>query len=190
MQRLKTHPMIKDLFEGGERLAYGARALSEGGFQALPKLSFPGGLLIGDSAGFMNVPKIKGTHTAMKSGMLAAEKVFDVLTNEQTDADYTPALKKSWVWSELYRGRNIRPSFYKGLKFGLVYSAIDTYIFRGKAPWTFKLHADHLSTKPANQFNPIAYPKPDGKITFDKLSSVYLSGANHEEKSTRTFKIN
>ena len=184
MQRFKTHPAIRSTFEGGRRVAYGARALNEGGFQSIPKLVFPGGALIGATAGFINVPKIKGSHTAMKSGMIAAEAVADALTQESPPAivdAYPEALKKSWVWDELYRVRNIRPSFHKGLWFGLAYSAIDTFLLRGKAPWTFHHKPDHEALKKAAECAPIAYPKPDGELTFDKLSSVFISATNHEE---------
>jgi electron-transferring-flavoprotein dehydrogenase len=182
MQRFKTHPAIRPTFEGGRRIAYGARALNEGGFQSIPKLIFPGGALIGCSAGFMNVPKVKGSHTAMKSAMLAADAAADALAaGGQTLEAYPEALKRSWIWDQLYKVRNIRPSFHKGLFAGLAYSAIDTYLFRGRAPWTFRNHADHTSLKKAAECRKIEYPKPDGKITFDKLSSVYISNTNHEE---------
>jgi electron-transferring-flavoprotein dehydrogenase len=183
-QRFKTHPAIRPTFEGGRRLAYGARALNEGGFQAIPGLVFPGGALIGCAAGFLNVPKIKGTHTAMKSGMVAAEAVFAALkegrAGDRVEA-YPQALQRSWLWDELYRVRNIRPSFHRGLLGGLLYSGIDTYLFRGRTPWTLHHHEDHKSLEPARACAPIAYPKPDGKVTFDKLSSVFLSNTNHEE---------
>jgi electron-transferring-flavoprotein dehydrogenase len=182
-QRFKTHPEIRGFFEGGRRISYGARAISEGGFQSLPKLTFPGGMLVGDTAGLLNVPKIKGTHMAMKSGMTAAEAIFDALGEEDAAEvkGYPERLKKTWVWDELYRVRNIRPSFRWGLWGGIAYSAIDTYIFQGKAPWTLRNHADHTALKPAAQFRPIDYPKPDGKLTFDRLSSVFISNTNHEE---------
>lgn len=183
-QRFKTHPAIKPTFVGGKRIAYGARALNEGGFQSLPKLTFPGGLLIGDSAGFLNVPKIKGNHAAMKSGMVAAETIYAALQKNNFNSEltqYTENLKRTWLWDELYKARNIRPSFRFGLWAGLIYSAIDTYLLRGKAPWTFKNHADYKSLKPAHQTKKIDYQKPDNIITFDKLSSVYLSNTNHEE---------
>ena len=182
-QRFKTHPEIRGFFEGGRRIAYGARAINEGGFQSLPKLTFPGGLLIGDTAGFLNVPKIKGTHTAMKSGMTAAEALFDALAAEGVVEvkSYPERLRQTWVWDELYRVRNIRPSFRWGLWGGMAYSAIDTYLFQGRAPWTLRNHADHTALKPASQFRAIAYPKPDGKLTFDRLSSVFISNTNHEE---------
>ena len=179
-QRFKTHPAIRPTFEGGRRIAYGARALNEGGFQAIPKLSFPGGLVIGCAAGFLNVPKIKGSHTAMKSGMVAAETVFRQLQGD-TGADYRAALEVSWIWDELYRVRNIRPGFRWGLLPGLAYAALDTYVLRGRAPWTFHHTPDHLHLKKAAECKPIAYPKPDGQVSFDRLSSVFISNTNHEE---------
>ncbi len=181
-QRFKLHPKIKPLFENGRRVSYGARALNEGGYQSIPKLHFPGGMLIGCSAGFVNVPKIKGNHTAMKSGMVAAENVHHALTNNgPADLDLNKALQATWVWDELYKVRNIRPGFHKGLWLGLGYAAIDTYLLRGRAPWTFANHADHTCLQPTANAIKINYPKPDGKITFDKLSSVYISNTNHEE---------
>ena len=182
-QRFKIHPKIKKIFEGGKRISYGARALTEGGFQSIPKLTVPGGLLVGCTAGFMNVPKIKGTHTAMKSGMIAAEEIFKNIFDEKKIEinTYEDEIKKSWVWDELYRVRNIRPSFQWGFWPGLIYSAIDTFIFRGKAPWTLKHHDDHKSLKEAKKSKKIDYPKPDGVITFDKLSSVFISNTNHAE---------
>ena len=183
-QRFKTHPAVRDVFEGGRRVSYGARALNEGGFQSVPKLTFPGGCLVGCTAGFLNVPKIKGTHTAMKSGMLAAEAIFDQLASEQPTAEpvsYAANLENSWLWKELYKVRNIRPSFNRGFYFGMVYSALDTYILRGNAPWTFKHHEDHKSLKKASEAPKIDYPKPDGIVSFDRNSSVFLSGTNHEE---------
>ncbi len=183
-QRFKTHPAIREIFEGGRRICYGARALNEGGLQSLPQLVFPGGALIGCTAGFLNVPKIKGNHLAMKSGMLAAEAAAAALANENaanTLDSYPETFKASWAHDELYRARNIRPSFHKGLWAGLAYSAIDTYLLRGKAPWTFKNHADHTALKPKADFQPIDYPKPDGKLTFDRLSSVYISNTNHDD---------
>jgi electron-transferring-flavoprotein dehydrogenase len=179
-QRFKTHPAIRPYFEGGRRISYGARALNEGGFQSIPRLDFPGGALIGDSAGFVNVPKIKGSHTAMKSGMAAAEAVFARLQGDD-GARVRDAIEASWVWDELYRVRNIRPSFRLGLWGGLAYSALDTFVLRGRAPWTFHHHPDHTQLIPANQAPPIEYPRPDGRITFDRLSSVFISNTNHEE---------
>jgi electron-transferring-flavoprotein dehydrogenase len=184
MQRFKTHPAIRPTFEGGRRIAYGARALAEGGYQSLPRLVFPGGALIGDTAGFLNVPKIKGTHTAMKSAIVCAEAVFDALASEEAPAlveTYPEALKKTWLWDELYRVRNVRPAFHAGLWLGIAYSALDTYVLRGRAPWTFKNHADNETLKPADACPKIEYPKPDGVITFDKLSSVFISNTNHAE---------
>ena len=185
MQRFKTHPDVRKHFEGGRRIAYGARALNEGGLQSIPKLVFPGGALIGDSAGFVNVPKVKGTHTSMKSGMVAAEALAVALAGDRPavlDA-YPAELKESWVWEELSAVRNIRPSFGKfGMYGGLVYSALDTYLFRGKAPWTFKhVHKDNETLLDAAVAKPIVYPKADGKLTFDKPSSVFISNTNHEE---------
>ena len=185
-QRFKTHPEIRKFFEGGRRIAYGARALNEGGFQSVPKLSFPGGVLIGDTAGFLNVPKVKGTHMAMKSGIEAAEALFAHLTVEgQTGHEclgYAERLKQSWLWDELYQVRNIRPSFRWGLLGGIAYSAIDTYLLKGRAPWTFHHHADHTQLRKASECAPIVYPKPDGKISFDRLSSVFISATNHAEE--------
>jgi electron-transferring-flavoprotein dehydrogenase len=181
-QRFKTHPSVRSVFEGGRRVSYGARALNEGGFQSIPKLTFPGGCLVGCTAGFLNVPKIKGTHTAMKSGMLAAEAVFDSISQDIAEASsYQQKLQDSWLWNELYKVRNIRPSFSKGFVAGMIYSAFDTYIFRGKAPWTFKHHVDHLQLNEAKSSKKIEYPKPDNSVSFDRNSSVYLSSTNHEE---------
>ena len=194
-QRFKTHPRIRPVLEGGQRIAYGARALNEGGFQSIPKLTFPGGALIGCTAGFMNVPKIKGTHTAMKSGMLAAEAVFGLIKQESSNDSsleaygYEQALKSSWVWPELYRVRNIRPAFRWGLWPALVYSAIDSYLLRGRAPWTFHHEPDHKSLNKSHDCKPINYPNPDGKISFDRLSSVYLSNTNHEENQPVHLKL-
>ena len=182
-QRFKTHPEIRPVFEGARRVAYGARAINEGGFQSIPKLTFPGGLLVGCAAGFVNVPKIKGSHNAMKSGMCAAEAVFDALAKGEagTVDAYPEKLKASWVWDELHRVRNIRPAFRWGLWAGLLYSGLDTYLLRGRAPWTLRHHEDHARLKPADSCARIEYPKPDGMVSFDKLSSVFLSGTNHEE---------
>ena len=179
-QRFKTHPAIRPTFVGGRRIAYGARALNEGGFQAIPKLEFPGGLLIGCAAGFLNVPKIKGSHTAMKSGMVAAETVFRRLAGDAS-ADYRGALEASWLMPELHAARNIRPGFRWGLWAGLAHAALDTYLLRGKAPWTLRHHADNTTLKRASAARPIVYPKPDGVVSFDRLSSVFVSNTNHEE---------
>ena len=182
-QRFKTHPKIRPTFEGGRRIAYGARALNEGGYQSIPKLTFPGGALIGCGAGFLNVPKIKGTHTAMKTGMLAAEAAFEALDagDGATLVGYETAFRDSWAHDELYRVRNIRPGFRHGMWGGLAYAALDTYILRGRAPWTFRHHPDHASLKPASECRKIDYPKPDGVVSFDKNSSVFISGVMHEE---------
>ena len=181
-QRFKTHPDVRPLFEGGRRIAYGARAISAGGIQSVPKLTFPGGVLVGDTAGFLNVPKIKGSHTAIKSGMLAAEAVAELLKGEGTEAvDYPVKLKQSWLWDELYKVRNVKPSFKWGLWAAMAYSAVDTYLFRGKAPWTLHHQPDHSKLKQASACKKIDYPKPDGVISFDKLSSVFISNTNHEE---------
>lgn len=188
-QRFKQHPVVKSLLTGGKRLSYGARALSEGGFQSIPRLTFAGGMLIGDAAGLVNVPKIKGIHTAMKSGMIAAEAIDAHLAQggEAVTASgveitaYRQMMEKSWIWPELRSVRNIRPSFHYGLLFGMGYSALDSMILRGHMPWTFHNHDDHACLKPAAQSHPIVYAKPDGVISFDRLSSVYLSGARHEE---------
>jgi electron-transferring-flavoprotein dehydrogenase len=187
-QRFKTHPSIRPTFEGGRRIAYGARALNEGGFQSIPRLDFPGGALIGDTAGFLNVPKIKGSHTAMKSGMVAAEAVFARLGGN-AGAQVRHALEQSWLWDELYRVRNIRPSFRLGLWGGLAYSAFDTFVLRGRAPWTFHHHPDHTQLIRASQAQPIEYPRPDGKISFDRLSSVFISNTNHEEDQPSHLKL-
>jgi len=185
MQRFKTHPTIRPLLEGGRRVGYGARALTEGGVQSLPRLIFPGGALIGDTAGFLNVPKIKGSHTAMKSGMLAAEAAFEALAAEAgrpTLESYPARFEQSWLKAELQAVRNIRPAFKWGLWPALALNAIDTFVLRGKAPWTLAHHGpDHRSLKKAAEAPPISYPKPDGKLTFDKLSSVFLSNTNHAE---------
>lgn len=183
MQKLKTHPTISSLLKGGKRIAYGAKTLSEGGFQSIPKLTFGGGMLIGDCAGFLNVPKIKGTHTAMKSGMVAAESAFIHLQSnapEDECTNYTYALKKSWLWKELHKVRNIRPGFQKGLLRGLITASIETATF-GMLPRTLKNHHDHRVLTHIDKAAPINYPKPDGKLTFDLLSSVFLSNTHHEE---------
>lgn len=186
MQRFKTHPAVRGTFVGGKRISYGARAISAGGFQSIPKLTFAGGLIVGDAAGFLNVPKIKGTHTGMKSGMTAAEAIFEALQTDDASSKealgYPEKLKQSWVWDELYRERNIKPAFHWGLLPAMVYSGIDSLLLRGKAPWTLHNRPDHTCVKPAAECQPIDYPKPDGEITFDKLSSVFLSNTNHAEE--------
>lgn len=186
-QRFKTHPAIRPMLEGGRRVAYGARALNEGGFQSVPKLVFPGGLLIGCAAGFLNVPKIKGSHTAMKTGMLAAESVAEALAAGDSGygvlESYEEKYRSSWVHEELYRARNFRPAAARwGNRLGFLYGGIDLKIFGGKLPWTLRhKHQDHETLKKASEAPKIDYPKPDGVITFDRLSSVYLSNTNHEE---------
>ena len=186
-QRFKTHPAVRDVFEGGRRVSYGARALNEGGFQSVPKLTFPGGCLVGCTAGFLNVPKIKGTHTSMKSGMVAAEAIFESFETIESGASghepvsYADKLTSSWLWKELYKVRNIRPGFAKGLWLGLAHAALDTYVLFGKAPWTLRHHADHTQLRKAADAPKIDYPKPDGIVSFDRNSSVFLSGTNHEE---------
>lgn len=190
-QRFKTHPEIRKTFEGGRRIAYGARALNEGGLQSLPKLSFKGGVLVGDAAGFLNVPRIKGIHTAIKSAMLAAEAVFPVLENlEEVESfehgkeavEYEDLFKQSWAYRELYAARNIRPSFKWGLFPAMAYTGLEQYVFKGRTPWTIKHHGtDHGSLKKAAACRPIDYPKPDNKLTFDRLSSVFLANISHEE---------
>ncbi len=185
MQRLKTHPAIRPHLEGGKRVSYGARALSEGGLQSVPRLTFPGGALVGDAAGFLNVPKIKGTHAAMKSGMLAAETVADALADGRPAEPrrFTAKVRDSWLWDEMRAVRNVRPAFARfGQLGGLAYSAADTVLLRGRAPWTLRhRHADHEVLDRADAAPRIVYPKPDGVLTFDKLSSVFLSNTNHEE---------
>jgi electron-transferring-flavoprotein dehydrogenase len=183
MQRLKTHPAMRPFFEGAKRISYGARAINEGGLQSLPKLTFPGGMLIGCAAGTLNVPKIKGTHTAMKSGMVAAEAIASVWEQKPAEVTvYADMMKASWVWPELNEVRNIRPGFAKwGLYGGLVNAALEAYVLKGRAPWTLKNHNDYDHLTKAKDATPIAYPKPDGKLTFDRLSSVFISNTNHEE---------
>ncbi|XP_062173505.1 electron transfer flavoprotein-ubiquinone oxidoreductase, mitochondrial [Alnus glutinosa] len=180
-QKLKHHPAIIPLLEGGSVLEYGARTLNEGGYQSIPYPVFPGGAIIGCSAGFLNVPKIKGTHTAMKSGMLAAEATFGVLHEGSKMETYWDALQKSWIWEELYRARNYRPAFEYGLIPGLAMSALEHYILKGRLPFTLK-HGkpDHEATKVAKLCSPIQYPKPDGVLSFDVPTSLHRSNTNHE----------
>ncbi|WP_036496110.1 electron transfer flavoprotein-ubiquinone oxidoreductase [Neisseria sp. oral taxon 020] len=188
-QRFKTPPAIAPPFAGGRRIAYGARALSEGGLQSLPKLTAPGAAIVGDAAGFLNVPRIKGIHCAIKSAMLAAEAVFPLLDNEGENAQngkeaaaYQDLFEQSWLYRELYAARNIRPSFKWGMWPAFVYTGLEQYILKGRAPWTLKHHGtDHGSLKKAAACRPIAYPKPDGVLTFDRLSSVFLANVSHEE---------
>ena len=184
-QRYKTHPAIRPYFEGGKRISYGARAITAGGLQSLPKLVFPGGALIGCEAGFLNASRIKGSHAAIKSGMLAADAAFDAIAADRQQDElsaYPQAFKQSWLYEELYKARNFKPAMSKGLIAGTVLVGIDQLLFKGKAPWTLRhTKADHEYLRPASEFQPIAYPKPDGKLTFDRLSSVFISNTNHEE---------
>ena len=181
-QRFKHHPEIKKILEGGRRINYGARALNEGGIQSLPKLTFPGGLLTGCEAGFLNVPKIKGTHLAMKSGILAAEAIFNKIDDSDEMINFEELVRASWLWTELHKVRNIRPSFKWGFWKAIAYSAIDTYIFKGNAPWTINHHGtDHESLENKNKHEKIDYPKPDNILSFDRLTNVSFSGTNHEE---------
>lgn len=192
-QRFKTHQGIAPLLAKGKRIGYGARTIIEGGLQSLPKLTFPGGVIVGDAAGFLNVPKIKGINNAMKSAMLAADSIFPLLSHENAAAEcveYSERFKSSWLWQDLYRVRNIRPSLRYGLLPGLFYSAIDTYLLRGHAPWT--LHhkcADHETLKKASQSKKINYPKHDNKITFDLPSSVYLANIHYDENQPYHLKL-
>lgn len=184
-QRLKTHPAYRQFFEGGRRIAYGARAIAAGGLQSLPRLVFPGGALIGDDAGFLNAARIKGSHSAIKSGTLAAEACFAALAEGRRGdelASFPVAFRRSWLYDELYRARNFKPLMARGLPLGSLMFGIDQLLLRGRAPWT--LHhaaADHTRLKPAADCATIAYAQPDGVITFDRLSSVYLSNTSHEE---------
>ncbi len=184
-QRYKTHPAIKTFLEGGKRIAYGARAINAGGLQSLPKLVFPGGCLIGDDAGFLNASRIKGSHAAIKSGMLAAEAAFDALAVETPAPElraYPEAFKSSWLHEELHKARNFKPWMSKGLYTGTLMVGIDQVLFRGRAPWTLHHnHADHETLKRKTECTPIDYPKPDGVITFDRMSSVFISNTNHNE---------
>jgi len=182
-QRFKHHPKIQPLFEGGRRIAYGARALNEGGWQSIPKLTFPGGCIIGCAAGFMNVPKIKGTHTAMKSAIVAAESAFEALKeyrNPQLGL-YDIRIKDSWVGQELNQVRNIRPGFKWGLWLGLAHAGLESYVLKGRGHWTLTHHVDNTCLKPASASSEIVYPKPDGQISFDRLSNVFYTSTNHAE---------
>ncbi|MBT0960378.1 electron transfer flavoprotein-ubiquinone oxidoreductase [Denitromonas iodatirespirans] len=184
-QRYKLHPNVRGFLEGGKRLSYGARAIAAGGLQSLPELVFPGGALIGCDAGFLNAARIKGTHSAIKSGMLAAEAAFEALSNErQRDvlSAYPDAFRDSWLHQELRKTRNFKAYMSKGLWMGSLLFGIDQRLFGGKTPWTLHNTADHGKLKPAAECTPIEYPKPDGVLTFDRLSSVFLSNTNHEEE--------
>ena len=184
-QRYKTHPAIRGYFEGGKRIAYGARAIAAGGLQSLPRLVFPGGCLIGDDAGLLNASRIKGSHSAIKSGMVAAEAAHAALQagrGGDTLHAYPEALGTSWLFDELHRARNFKPWMAKGLYVGSLMFGIDQVVLRGKAPWTLRhRHADHETLQRKGEAQPIAYPKPDGKLTFDRLTSVSFSNTNHAE---------
>ena len=184
-QRYKTHSAIRGFFDGAKRISYGARAITAGGIQSLPKLTFPGGALIGCDAGFLNASRIKGSHTAMKSGMLAADAAFDAIAHDRAHDElsaYATSFKQSWLHEELHVARNFKPWMSKGLYTGALMVCIDQLVLCGKAPWTLHhTHADHEMLKPAAECVPIVYPKPDGKLTFDRLSSVFISNTNHNE---------
>ena len=184
-QRYKTHPAIRHYFEGAKRISYGARAITAGGLQSLPKLTFPGGALIGCEAGFLNMSRIKGSHAAMKSGMLAAQAIAQALAENRANDDlplFDELFKKSWLHTELHKARNVKPWLAKGLYLGALMVGVDQIVFKGKAPWTLSHgQADHTYLRQASKYQPIIYPKPDGKLTFDRLSSVFISNTNHAE---------
>jgi electron-transferring-flavoprotein dehydrogenase len=184
-QRFKTHPAIRGFFEGGKRISYGARAITAGGLQSLPKLVFPGGALLGDDAGFLNASRIKGSPCAIKSGLLAAEAACTALQAGRANdvlESYPEAFRQSWLYDELYRARNFKPWMAKGLYTGTFMVGVDQVLFRGRAPWTLRhRHADHEMLKRKAEATPINYPKPDGVLTFDRLSSVFISNTNHNE---------
>ena len=190
-QQFKTHPDIKKLLDGGKRISYGARALIEGGLQSLPQMHMPGALLIGCDAGTLNMPKIKGSHTAMKSGIIAAEVINDHINSNKELSEYESKFKNSWVYEELYKARNVKPSFQWGLIPAMIFTGLDQKIFGGKLPFTLQhKHADHESLIPAKKAKKITYPKYDGVITFDKPSSVYLSGTNHADDQPNHLLLN
>ena len=182
-QTWKTHSAVKAFLKDGQRITYGARALIKGGLQSLPKLEFPGGLLVGDNAGMLNFSKIKGSHTAMKSGIIAGDYIFNQLNNPSDKKGYDKLIENSWIYTELYKSRNFGPFFHKfGALIGAAFNAIDQFIFRGNLPFTLNHPTpDHESLIEASKAKKIDYPKPDGVYSFDKLSSVYLSNTNHEE---------
>ncbi|MTB45531.1 electron transfer flavoprotein-ubiquinone oxidoreductase [Providencia sp. wls1950] len=187
-QRLKTHPAFSAFLQGGERVSYGARTMVAGGLPALPELSFPGGALIGDDAGFLNAARIKGSHCAVKSGMLAAEALFESFAEDVVDyveftRQFQQKFEQSWLYDELYQTRNFKPYMKKGLVMGSLMFGAEQWLLKGRSPWTLKLKLDdHQGLKPASEFQPIHYPKPDGKLSFDKPSSVFLSNTNHAEE--------
>ena len=184
-QRYKTHPAIRGTFEGGKRLSYGARAITAGGIMSLPKTVFPGGALIGCEAGYLNASRIKGSHAAIKTGMLAAEAAFEAIAAGRSAdelTEYPKAFRASWLFDELWQARNFKQWMSKGLITGTLMVGIEQVVLGGKFPWTLHhKHADHEMLRPASAFQPIVYPKPDGKLTFDRLSSVFISNTNHEE---------
>lgn len=191
-QRFKHHPQIAPMLEGGKRVAYGARALNEGGWQSIPKLAMPGALLAGCCAGFLNVPKIKGAHTAMKSGILAAEEMHRALNEGKQSAtldDYEKNLRASWLGDELKAARNIRPGFRRNIWLGMANAALETYITRGKSPWTFAHHKDNEQTRKAGECQKIEYPKPDGKLSFARLDNLAHSGVAHEADQPAHLKL-
>ena len=184
-QRFKTHPALRPIFEGGKRIAYGARALAAGGLQSLPKTVFPGGVLIGDDAGYLNAARIKGIHAAIESGMLAADAAFDALRSGRSGDEltaYPATFERSPLRAELHRTRNFKPLMKLGLRAGAVAFGVDQLVLRGRAPWTLRNRADHATLRYAAQCPRIAYPAPDGQVSFDLLSSVYLSNTNHAEE--------
>lgn len=184
-QRFKTHPYVRATFEGGKRLAYGARALTAGGLLSLPKLVFPGGALVGCEAGFLNASRIKGSHAAIKSGMMAADAIVDALANNREYDElsaYPAAFEQSWLHDELNKARNFKQWFKKGRTVGTLMTGIEQLVLRGKMPWSLRnTKPDHAFLQPAASCQRIEYPKPDGKLTFDRLSSVFISNTNHEE---------
>ena len=189
-QRFKTHPSIKKYLEGGKRISYGARALNEGGLQSLPRMFMPGALLIGCDAGTLNTPKLKGSHTAIKSGMIAAETIVEHINKKVNLSVYEDKFEDSWVYQELFEARNVKPGFNWGLILAIIFTGIDQMLFRGKLPFTLKhKHADHETLKSANEMPKIEYPKPDNLIAFDKTSSVYLTGTNHVENQPVHLKL-
>jgi electron-transferring-flavoprotein dehydrogenase len=184
-QRYKTHPAIRGTFEGGKRIAYGARAITAGGLLSLPKLVFPGGALVGCEAGFLNTSRIKGSHAAIKSGMMAAEAAFDALVAERSRDElpaYPAAFERSWLHTELHKARNFKQWFKKGRSVGTLMTGIEQWLLKGNIPWTIhRDKPDYACLKPAADCIKIDYPKPDGVLTFDRLSSVFISNTNHEE---------
>lgn len=192
-QRYKTHPRIRHYLEGGKRISYGARAIAAGGLTSLPKLVFPGGALVGDEAGFLNASRIKGSHAAIKSGMLAADAAFDAIwagRGSDVLVEYPESFKRSWLYDELYRARNFKQWMSKGLYIGTLMVGIEQKLFRGNVPWTLRhRHSDQEMLKPASECNAIDYPKPDGRLTFDRMSSVFVASVNHDENQPSHLKL-